>query len=689
MVVVTDNPIRRREDDVLGRVSLARKFSEHLLSLDASEGVVVGVLGPWGSGKTSFLNLVRLELADAGVTVIDFNPWMFSGVEQLVHSFFTELVVQLRLRPDLSEVAQAIEEYGEIFSGVTQLLGLGKWSLWIGLLRAVAGVQRKREQGIDRLRARVESALGTLERPIVVILDDIDRLSAAEIRDIFKLVRLVARFPNIIYILAFDRTRVEKALEEQGIAGRDYLEKILQVGFDLPTVPQRVLEGQIITAIEAALSGIENPGPFDAQAWPDIFAEVIRPLIRNMRDVRRYAAAIHGTIKGLDGQIALADVLALEAVRLFLPDVFALLCKSVDALTTPSGIFYGVRDDERHLKASIEALIQKGEANGNKETVLSIIRRLFPAALRHVGGYHYGPEWTKRWLRNRRVAHKDILTLYLENVVGESLQSFLDAERAWGVLADKDALEKYLRSLDPEQLEDVIQSLEVFEDQFSEEHVIPGTIVLLNLLPDIPHRPRGMVGLDVRTTVGRVVLRLLRSLKDPSAVEEAVKAIIPKLTTLSAKLLLITIVGHREGAGHQLVSKEAAAEFERNWRCEVRSANAAVLTREPDLMRVLLTAKREAEASEPELNIPDDPSLTLAILRSAQTEVLSFSMGSRAVRRSPRLAWDALVELFGDEETLKNRVSRLKDSGLPVEAELLGLVEKYLEGWRPGDIDQE
>ena len=59
----------------------------------------------------------------------------------------------------------------------------------------------------------------------------------SEIRDIFKLVRLTANFPNIIYIVAFDRNRVEKALAEQGLPGRDYLEKILQVAFDLPVVP--------------------------------------------------------------------------------------------------------------------------------------------------------------------------------------------------------------------------------------------------------------------------------------------------------------------------------------------------------------------------------------------------------------------------------------------------------------------
>src|SRR5262249_21766853 len=153
-------------------------------------------------------------------------------------------------------------------------------------------------------------------------LDDIDRLSTAEIRDIFKLVRLTASFPNIIYILAFDRIRVESALGADGIPGRDYLEKILQVAIDLPAIPADVLNRQIFSAIDAALREIDNPGPLNQGVWVDVFMEIVRPLIRNMRDVRRYAAAIQGTVAALNGEIAPADVLALEAIRVFLPDVF-------------------------------------------------------------------------------------------------------------------------------------------------------------------------------------------------------------------------------------------------------------------------------------------------------------------------------------------------------------------------------
>jgi len=255
-----------------------------VLSLDAAEGLVVGVLGPWGSGKTSFVNLARGDFANADVPVLDFNPLMFSGAEQLVESFFVEIAAQLKLRPGLAGLADDLADYGEAFSGLTWLPMVGPWiDRGRGAAKILSKLLSRRREGIGGRRAKLENALADLERPILVVLDDIDRLSTSEIRDIFKLVRLTASFPNIIYILAFDRGRVEKALGEEGIPGRDYLEKILQVAIDLPAVPSETLNRQVFAAIDGALAQIDNRGPFDEQAWPDVFMEVIHPLVRNMR----------------------------------------------------------------------------------------------------------------------------------------------------------------------------------------------------------------------------------------------------------------------------------------------------------------------------------------------------------------------------------------------------------------------
>ena len=111
-----DNPIRCPEVDLLGRREVAERFARYVRELDASEGATVGVFGPWGSGKTSFIHLARREFEQARIPVLDFNPWLFSGAEQLVERFFAELSAELRLH-DLATVSEAFEDYGKAITG--------------------------------------------------------------------------------------------------------------------------------------------------------------------------------------------------------------------------------------------------------------------------------------------------------------------------------------------------------------------------------------------------------------------------------------------------------------------------------------------------------------------------------------------------------------------------------------------
>ena len=257
-------------------------------------------------------------------------------------------------------------------------------------------------------------------------------------------------------------------------------------------------------------------------------------------------------------------------------------------------------------------------------------------------------------------------------------------------MADGEALDRYLRSLPAERLQDVISCLEAYEEQFAPEHVVTGSVVLLNLLtelPDrqlgacrelapskqesttyepslvckllilgcrllIPDRLLGMFDLGPRRIVGRVVYRFVRSLEDPDVIAAAVRSILPQLTMLSAKEKLITLVGYREGQGHSLVSESAARRLEENWRGEVRAATENSLAAEDDILRTLCVVKRDSDPAEPQFDVPNSPSVTLALLRSARSEVRSQGQGSRAVRRSPRLQWDLLVDLCGSEDTL-------------------------------------
>ena len=683
-----DNPIRTPAQDRIGRARAAEHFATSVLRLDATEGLVVGVLGPWGSGKTSFVNLARSAFERNAVPVLDFNPWMFSGAEQLVQSFFSELSSQLKLKPGLAEVGKGLEEYGDIFSNLTWLPVIGQWiERGQDLAKLVGSILQRKKEGVAGQRAKVDKALRELQRPIVVILDDIDRLNTSEIRDIFRLVRLTANFPNIIYVLAFDRKRVEDALSEQGIPGRAYLEKILQIGFDLPAIPDHVLNQQVFDCLNAELDGLPIAGNLDQKLWPDVFMEIVRPLITNMRDVRRYTAAVGGTVRALDGQIALADVLGLEAIRVFLPDVFYRMPAAVAALTTPSDGSYRARDGQDPLKAEIQTLIDS--AGTKAPVVTALIERLFMAAQRHISGMTYGGEWSRGWLRERRVAHAHILRLYLERVAGEGLLAFNQAEIAWALMADADAFSAHLNALDRNQIVDTIASLEAYEDEVTPERVLPGVVVLLNMLPTLPEKERGMFDLGTRMAVGRVIYRLIRSQNSETFVEGVVRSALPLLDTAFAKLTLIKMVGHRENIGHKLVPEDIAKEFEQTWRSAFRGLAVDALARESELLWSFLIANREADATEGTAVVPADVRITRALLLSARSESRSQAMGNRAVVKSARLAWNVLVEIYGTEETLRQRIDDLRAANFEDCSEVLQLADRYLGGWRPKDFGDE
>ena len=440
-------------------------------------------------------------------------------------------------------------------------------------------------------------------------------------------------------------------------------------------------------------------------------------------DVRRYAVAIRQTVAGLDGKVALADVLGLEAVRVFLPDVFRRLPGAVDGLTVMT------QESERHLdkhihedpmtlltgfnawhKAQTEALISAAETEQDSEAartargvVEAMIDRLFPvgAQLRQLSDGDSTPyvseEEAAEHLSERRVAHASVLRLYLERTVSPELLAFHDAGRALARMADLDELNGFIRSLDPARWQDVLSNLCRLEDKFRPEHVEPGVIVLLNLWPDMPERSSGLGFLDdTRGAIRKVTLALLRALEGVAAIEAAVRCILPEVTSLSAKVELVLLIGYRKDTGHKLVSETAAHEFETMLGEQIRSAPTDDLAQEYRLWRVLYFAKDTLEPSEEASGIDDSPKLTFALLRSARGETITGSSGSRAVSRSPTLMWDVLVDLYGSETLLKERIERLRaqrealkpwfeNRGIALDdaESVIELAQKYVGGWQP------
>lgn len=297
--------------------------------------------------------------------------------------------------------------------------------------------------------------LASLAKPVVVVVDDVDRLRPDEVRDIVRLVRLVGDFPNTVYLLAFDRQRVEECLGEKDIArGRAYLEKIVQVTYDVPLAREEDLTTLLLGGLTPMLEGL-TVGPFVTADWENLFAFVVLPLLRTPRDIRRYLESLPMTLRMIGDEVALADLMALEAIRVLSPAMFTAIVEALDVLAPSSSLALGSAPASAPGTANpLSAL-----ADVDADLASAISKWLFPAAGRHFGHSGYGPEWLGTWRAQRRVASPHVFRYYLERQLPAGVVPARTVDAVLANLTEPDRLRAVFTDLTGDEVADTLERL--------------------------------------------------------------------------------------------------------------------------------------------------------------------------------------------------------------------------------------
>lgn len=200
-----------------------------------------------------------------------------------------------------------------------------------------ARVEAQRKS-LEERKQELSELLKKRVRPLLIIIDDIDRLTAIEIQLIFRVVKANLDLPNVAYLLLFQRENVEKALQKiSTVSGRDFLEKIVQAGFDIPVVERLRLERVLFSQLDVLIEDSGAGSTFDRKRWANIFIPGIRPYFETLRDVYRFLSTLRfhvGVLKGKASfEVNIVDLIAIEVLRMFEPEVYYELRNAEQELT--------------------------------------------------------------------------------------------------------------------------------------------------------------------------------------------------------------------------------------------------------------------------------------------------------------------------------------------------------------------
>ena len=454
--LLLDKPILLDSEDKLERskiVDAIKSRIDMIFSHKGKESMTIGIEGSWGSGKTSIINLllnkfdknwrnidrhdieysagnwIKLywtfisshmnfysdqskelmiinslfapnrghgnNIHDSPNTplIIFFNPWNYSNDGQILNDFFRainnaiekeDILIASEFRSNASKYIPNIMDSKNL--GIEGSLSIWPFGVSAKFSKTIA------QQPVYESKDLLDKTLEHLNKKILIIVDDIDRLDVDETLLIFKLTKIVADFPNMVFVLAYDKDKTIKKIHtkfegnnasEEGM-GDNFIDKIVQYHFHIPKTHRFNYEKYFGELVEI-ITKYFNVEISDEDTWNSTYIYYLYSLLQTPRSAKKYINSIMArlSITGAK-EINLLDFLLIEAIRIYAIDVYNSLHNNILELVHDESIDVVSRNrDQVSHDALLERTCEKAPA-ANKDIIVKILSDLFPF---HEGNY--------------------------------------------------------------------------------------------------------------------------------------------------------------------------------------------------------------------------------------------------------------------------------------------------------------
>lgn len=244
------------EPYVLGIENLLRETTNEDLPL------TVGVYGPWGSGKSSFMKQLKRRLEGDGgglppLPCIWFDAWKYDRIADTRSALIYRILLDMKKEGDKAineTITGLVKKCAKVFgafafqSHVTigppgfQFSPPSVEEVENTLIDEAESFQTEVDEFSETFGEAVREFVKSKEQDkLVVFIDDLDRCLPENVISSLEALKLFLDDAPCVFVLGLDRSIVEIAIQNHykiapGDMGRDYLDKIVRVPFVIPPI---------------------------------------------------------------------------------------------------------------------------------------------------------------------------------------------------------------------------------------------------------------------------------------------------------------------------------------------------------------------------------------------------------------------------------------------------------------------
>lgn len=659
MSYLPDGPILRIEEDKLSRADFVATLTNSIKNSPSVNGFVIALNGKWGEGKSSILNLVKNQLKVDEISYFEFSPWLINDTNQILEEFMHELQ-KVYLHSEKNKFKHAkyyFRKYAKLvseshppvivnFPVVGWVDSLVRWAI-----RNIANWITKADS-VEVTRSKLQEGLKQSSNKIVVFVDDIDRLEKEEILKVTKLVKLIADFPNLVYLLAYDEFLVSEALTRSNYSGQDYLQKIVQQSINIPAITQEQLTSYTIDSLNELFEDFQDVLVFDQSHWANVYEDLVKPHLKNIREVKRLINGVRFQLNRFGSKISIVDLIALETLKLYKPAVYTGLISTKNNLHNLS---YGLIYPDSHHNDDVKKTEVLSYFDGKDAKLATLaLTHLFPATDSFMKRMSFGDDPQVSWLEQRRVAVKEIFELYASGTESESLFIKEQAKRLFECQGDPEAFSTLLGSFSGTLLTQILDRLSSYRGKFSNLGMAKNIVSVLDVVPRMEERDSGLFAFGTVTIARRAIVAMLGSIADHSIFKATCEAVFSELRSISSSNIFVHTI---ESASHDLPEKLAVArDLQGQFKAKVMAMDADELMAETDFISIIHSVPEFLERHQTDLD------LSKKVFIDSIGFGKSAPLGSREIKTFQSVSWPSLSAIFRSEENAVNRLEKVLNS---------------------------